>query len=165
MGIELGNDTMKLSQLNRFGQSSVIHITHTSGSARGYSVHEQNIQNIEILLRNAEECNIHAKRNIDASQRERFTSPIPGTEIDETFPTFGDMTERVGQLMVTYSTQLHRMADILSKDERMRPETRKYAEAEQVIKNNIDTAKYIAPMMKNLTATRVNLANNTFFSS
>jgi hypothetical protein len=164
LGIELVNDFQKLSQINRFSPNSVIHITHNRGGVRVYSSHEENIKNIDILLRNAEECNKYAKRNIDSRERQRFSNPSHGAEIDETFQTFGDLTERIGNLMVSYSTQLHRFADVLSKDESMRPGTRRYIEAGQIITNNIDTAKYVGPMMKNFSSTKVNMTNNSFNS-
>jgi len=62
--------------------------------------------------------------------------------------------------MVSYSSQLNRLADVLAKDERMNPNSRKYEEAKQIIQNNLDTAKYAGPMMKNLSSIKVDITNN-----
>jgi len=168
LGVELVNDFHKLSQIPRFAPRSVIHVAHNRGhgsGARAYSRHEENIKNIEILLRNAQECNRFAKKNINSRQRERFSDPAFEAEIDESFQTFGDLSERIGELMVSYSTQLNRLADVLSKDERMCPRSRKYEEAKFVIENTLDTARYTGPMMKNFSSVRVDITNNRFNSN
>lgn len=168
LGLELVNDFQKLSQIPRFAPRSVIHVSHNRGNfpgARPYSRHEENIKNIEILLRNAQECNRFSKKNINSRQRERFSEPPLGTEINESFQTFGDLSERIGELMVSYSTQLNRLADVLSKDERMCPRSRKYEEAKFVIENTLDTARYTGPMMKNFSSVRVDITNNRFNSN
>lgn len=165
---ELTNHFQKLSDIPRFAPNSVIHIAHSGGRAPGIqfnSPYLQNIYNIEILLRNANECNKFAKKNTDARERERFSEPSFDVEINESFQSFGDLTERIGQLMVSYSSQLNRLADVLGKDERMNPNSRKYEEAKHIIQNNLDTAKYAGPMMKNLSSVRVDITNNRLNSS
>jgi len=168
LGLELTNDFVKLSEIPRFAANSVIHVAHNRGNApdaRFYSRHEENIKNIEILLRNASECNKFSKKNINNRQRERFSEPPLDAEVNESFRTFGDLTERIGELMVSYSTQLNRLADVLDKDERMCPRSRKYQEAKFVIENTLDTARYTGPMMKNFSSVRVDITNNRFNSN
>ena len=125
----------------------------------------ENLNNMEILLRNANECNNFAKRNQNALERDRFSEPVFGTELNDSFPVFGDITERIGELMVSYSTQLNRLADVLDKDERLVQNTQKYDETKQIIQNNLDTARYAGPLMKNLTSVRVCLTNNRLNAS
>lgn len=162
LATELTNDFQKLSEIPRFGLNSVIHIAHSGGRApiQFDSPYLANFNNIEILLRNANECNKFAKKNTNARERERFSEPSFDVEINESFGAFGDLTERIGQLMVSYSTQLNRLADVLDKDERMSPNSRKYDEAKQIIQNNLDTARYAGPMMKNFSSVRVDITNN-----
>merc|ERR1712210_314379 len=148
LGVELVNDFQRLCQIPRFAPRSVIHVAHNRGhgsGARAYSRHEENIKNIEILLRNAQECNRFAKKNINSRQRERFSEPAFGAEIDESFQTFGDLSERIGELMC--------------------PRSRKYEEAKFVIENTLDTARYTGPMMKNFSSVRVDITNNRFNSN
>jgi len=168
LATELTNDFQKLSAIPRFGPNSVIHIALSGGRAPGIqfdSPYLANFNNIEILLRNANECNKFAKKNTNARERERFSEPSFDVEINESFGAFGDITERIGQLMVSYSTQLNRLADVLDKDERMSPNYRKYDEAKQIIQNNLDTARYAGPMMKNFSSVRVDITNNRLNST
>ncbi|CAG5086515.1 Oidioi.mRNA.OKI2018_I69.PAR.g11240.t1.cds [Oikopleura dioica] len=167
MAAELTDDFQKLSQIPRFGPNSVIHITNTGGQGgRTFMTpYLENLNNMEILLRNANECNNFAKRNQNALERDRFSEPVFGTELNDSFPCFGDITERIGELMVSYSTQLNRLADVLDKDERLVQNTQKYEETKQIIQNNLDTARYAGPLMKNLTSVRVCLTNNRLNAS
>jgi len=165
---ELINDFQKLSEIPRFCPNSVIHIAHSGGRAPGIqfdSPYLTNFHNIEILLRNANECNRFAKKNANARERQRFSEPALDVEINDSFQAFGDLTERIGQLMVSYSTQLNRLSDVLDKDERMNPNSRKYDEAKQIIQNNLDTARYAGPMMKNFSSVRVDITNNRLSSN
>jgi hypothetical protein len=166
LGSILVDDSLKLSEINHFAPNSVLQITHNHGMTGGpriLSPFEKNLINMEILLRNANECNKFTKKNMDSHARERFTEPTPGTEIEESFPVYGDLLERIGIHMATYSTQLHRLADVLSKDEPLHPASETYEEARRVIVNTGDTAKYTMTLMKNLSTVKVDMTNNRLF--
>lgn len=112
------------------------------------------MNNVSILQRNMKECINASQVNMDPSVRPRFNEgehPTPRT------PTTGDFANLLDELKNDFkqiSFNLKDLAAVLKLDQKFYDHG-KIENQRRVIQNNLDTVRYCAPMMVNLTKLKI----------
>jgi len=107
------------------------------------SLAHQRLHNCRVLQRNFNACVDAAQTNLDPSMRTRYNEPISETSEFPHVRDLGLFTRDMAYTMLTWSIQLHRLADQLIRDEALPDRNSEiYQRHRRLIQNNMDAARY-----------------------
>ena len=110
------------------------------------------LNNCRVLHRNFNACVDASQINLDPTQRVRHNEPSTPTVPEPSVRDLGRFTQEMSNSMLTWSMQLHRLADQLIKDEPLPDRNSdKYAKHRRLIQNNMDASRYLSPQLQNFS--------------
>jgi hypothetical protein len=109
------------------------------------------LKNCSILQRNVKSCLETAKRNGNPMDRIRYNDPEHEIPRAPTLRDFGDHLLEMATSLQDYSLELNTLSNILIQDRNMAPGSEQRENAKRRIQHCMDTARYMAPHLQNLT--------------
>lgn len=108
------------------------------------------LNNCRVLQRNFNACVDAAQINLDPTERVRHNDPETDTSTTPHVRDLGRFTQEMSNSMLTWSMQLHRLADQLIKDEPLPDRNaEQYQKNRRLIQNNMDASRYLSPQLQN----------------
>jgi len=110
------------------------------------------LNNCRVLHHNFNACVDASQINLDPTERVRHNEPPTPTADEPSVRDLGRFTQEMSNSMLTWSMQLHRLADQLIKDEPLPDRnSEKYAKHRRLIQNNMDASRYLSPQLQNFS--------------